>query len=556
MELDATKLLQENPLLLTFWIIGLGYLVGRIRLGPIEFGPTTGVLLMGLLFGHLGFPTSAGGASFGFTIFIFSVGLQAGPSFFGVFMKDGSKYVALSVVSVLTALSLAVALAWFLNLESGLGAGLLAGALTSTPTLAGAEDAIRSGIANLPHGMDAQRAGENLSAAYALTYLFGTAGLIMFVQSFPKMVGLDLAAEARRLDQEPGMRRSPTPKSRDLPVVRAYRVSGTEAVGRRLGDLGVERGHKVVALKIRRGDQILDRDPDLVFEEGDVVSVIAGLQEQRQFQELAGQEVLDPELLNYQVQSIGVIVLSEKFVGRRIRDLGIANVYGCFVVGVGRSGIDLHLQDDVVLQKGDRLQVTGVEAALRTFAEDAGYVEEEVQETDLLTFSLGICGGILLGLVVVKMGQLSIGLGSAGGLMLMGILIGFLSSIHPTFGRVPTAARFLLMELGLTIFMCSVGLRAGSGFAELLVGAGPRLLLAGVVVTLTPVLVSYFFGRFVLKMNPALLFGSIAGAMTSTPSLNVVTQAAKSEVPALGYAGTYTFANVLLTFCGALMMVL
>ncbi len=556
MELDATKLLQENPLLLTFWIIGLGYLVGRIRLGPVEFGPTTGVLLMGLLFGHLGFPTTSGAASFGFTIFIFSVGLQAGPSFFGVFMQDGPKYIALSAVAAATAVSLTLGISTYFDLEVGLGAGLLAGALTSTPTLAGAEDAIRSGLAVLPAGMTQSEAAANVSAAYALTYIFGTAGLIMFVQFFPRMAGIDLAEEARRLGEERGMGKKPNRVSGDVPVVRAYRVSGTEAVGKRLGDIGAERGHKVVALKIRRGERVLDRDPDMVFEDGDIVSVIAGLNEHHEFQQLAGKEVLDPTLLSYQVKSTGVIVLNQKFLGQKIRDLAIATQYGCFVTGVSRAGIELTYQDDLRLQKGDRLQVTGVDAALQQFAEACGYIEEDVEKTDLLTFSLGICGGILLGLVVLKLGQISIGLGSAGGLLMVGILIGFLSSIHPTFGRVPAAARFLLMELGLTIFMCSVGLRAGGGLAEILFNAGPQLVLGGVAVTLLPVLVSYGFGRTVLKMNPALLLGSIAGAMTSTPSLSVITGAAKSEVPALGYAGTYTFANVFLTFSGATLMVI
>lgn len=126
--------------------------------------------------------------------------------------------------------------------------------------------------------------------------------------------------------------------------------------------------------------------------------------------------------------------------------------------------------------------------------------------------------------------------------------------MYPAFGGVPAAARNILMEFGLVMFMAGVGLKAGGGIVEGFMSAGVVLLLGGVVVTLIPVLVGYFFGRGVLKMNPAILLGSIAGAMTSTPSLNVVTSAAKSEIPALGYAGTYTFANVLLTFAGVAMM--
>ena len=174
--------------------------------------------------------------------------------------------------------------------------------------------------------------------------------------------------------------------------------------------------------------------------------------------------------------------------------------------------------------------------------------------TDLVTLSLGLTAGLLAGLVVVKVGGLSIGLGSAGGLLSAGILIGFLRSLNPTFGRVPPAASSVLMDLGLMFFMVGVGIQAGGGVMAALQSVGPVVIAGGICVTLAPPLVGYFVGRKVLKLNPALLLGSITGAMTSTPSLGIVQKAADSSLPALGYAGTYTFANVLLTFAGSFMM--
>jgi putative transport protein len=140
--------------------------------------------------------------------------------------------------------------------------------------------------------------------------------------------------------------------------------------------------------------------------------------------------------------------------------------------------------------------------------------------------------------------------------MLAGILIGYLRNLHPTFGRVPDAALWLLMEFGLLLFMASVGVKAGGGIVAAFKSVGPTLMMVGVLVTVVPVIVAYAFGRFVLKLNPALLLGGITGAMTSTPSLSIVSEAAKSPVPFLGYAGTYTFANVILTFAGTLLMTL
>jgi putative transport protein len=157
---------------------------------------------------------------------------------------------------------------------------------------------------------------------------------------------------------------------------------------------------------------------------------------------------------------------------------------------------------------------------------------------------------------VFKAGAVAIGLGTAGGLLVTGILLGYLSSINPTFGRVPAAARYLLKELGLMLLMASIGLNAGGGIVEGLLNVGPAIVVGALLVATLPIGIGYVVGRKLLHLNPALLLGSLTGAMTSTPALGVVTDAARSSVPAIGYAGTYTFANVLLTFAGSYMMMI
>ena len=269
---------------------------------------------------------------------------------------------------------------------------------------------------------------------------------------------------------------------------------------------------------------------------------------------LLGPEVLDPELLNYNVVTKEIVAINTEVVGRSLGEVNIPGTYGCFVRGLNRASIELPVNASVVINKGDRLHVTGEESRLNELAAKIGRIEAEETQTDLLTFSIGIGLGVLIGMILLKVGVVSIGLGSAGGLLLVGIVLGFLRSMYPTFGGVPPAARNVLMEFGLVLFMAGVGLGAGAGIVEGFKSAGVQLLLGGVVVTLAPVLVAYFVGRKFLKMNPAILLGSITGAMTSTPSLNVVNEAAKSGIPALGYAGTYTFANVLLTFAGTILV--
>ena len=162
--------------------------------------------------------------------------------------------------------------------------------------------------------------------------------------------------------------------------------------------------------------------------------------------------------------------------------------------------------------------------------------------------------GIALGTFSVTIGGISVGLGTAGGLLTTGLLIGYLRSIRPTFGRIPSAARWVFMELGLQMFMAGVGVSAGSGIVETLRSVGPSLVLCGIAVTVGPVVTGWLVGSLVLRMNPALLLGAITGAMTSGAALSIVNSAAKSTVPALGYTGAYAFANVILTLAGTLIV--
>ena len=198
MEIDVYDILQSNDLLLLFTVIGFGYLLGNIKLGVITIGSTIGVLVASLIFGHYGMEISAAVGTFGFALFIFSVGLDAGPSFFSSFREDGTKYIVLAVIVAISGFSVAWTLSKILQLETGYDAGLLAGALTSTPTLVGAVDAVRSGFAHIPEGVTAEQVIDNISIGCALTYLVGSVTIILIVTFIPKMLNLNLEKEAQK----------------------------------------------------------------------------------------------------------------------------------------------------------------------------------------------------------------------------------------------------------------------------------------------------------------------------------------------------------------------
>ena len=559
MEVDVYALFKSTPALVVFVVIGLGYFLGKLNLRGFELGPTGGVLLVGLLFGHFGFEGVPLVGVIGFTIFIYSVGLQAGPRFFNVLREDGVKYISLALIVAVSSVLMLWMLTTLFRLDNSLGAGILAGALTSTPTLVGAQNAIDVGIARLAEGITAEEALQNISIGYAITYVFGTVGLILIVKFAPTILRVDLAKEAKRYAKEKGYQESDKRSTDRLPIVRGYEIEeGADFLGKSRAELEARRDLMMAVLRLKRGSKIVKLAPADQLAVGDQLAIMASPDVHATLREHPGLKmgILDPELLQSSVTSADVIVTKDTAVGRPISDLRAPEEYGCFVTHVRRTQVQLSAEGSTMLQKGDVVTLAGNTEQLEDLADLIGEIERDVVETDLVSFALGIAGGLMIGQISFKFGAIAVGIGSAGGLLLMGILMGFLRSLSPTFGRVPPAARFVLMELGLMFFMVNVGLTAGGGVVDALLEVGPVVIISGIAILITPLVLGYLFGIFVLKLNPAVLLGALTGAMTSTPALTAVQEAAKSSMPALGYAGTYAFANVLLTVAGTIIMTL
>ena len=554
MEIDLLSLFESNSSLTAFATIGLGFLIGRFKVAGAPLGSTAGVLLTGLVLGHLGLVSNARAGDIGFAIFMYSVGLSAGPRFFGVLRGSTLKYISLALVAAGSSLFLARFLSQVWEFDSSLSAGLVAGALTSTPTLAAAQTAVQDGIASLPPGVGPDAAVENIAVAYALTYVFGMVGLILFVGVMPKLFRVDLHREAMQAAHGLGILPNGGRAAPAAPIIQAYAVENEAMIGRSLRELDLGVKHRILVARIKRGDELIDPDAASTLQPGDLVSLLAPFEVQQRLPEMFGPRVQDKDLLESKIEVAEVVVNRADAANKTLGELGLLGDRGLWTSRLTRSQIDMPLNRETAIQRGDILFLIGLHGPLQRAAQEVGVIEAEVQETDLPTFALGIVVGFLLGEVNVRFGNAVLTLGTAGGLLISGILLGYLRSINPTFGRVPTAARLVMQELGLLFFMASVGLRAGSSIVAALLSVGPTLVAAGAVLTLVTPLVTYALGSFVLKMNPAILIGAVCGAMTSTPALAIVTKRAGSEVPALGYAGAYPFANIVLTFVGTIIM--
>ena len=312
----------------------------------------------------------------------------------------------------------------------------------------------------------------------------------------------------------------------------------------------------LIVERIKRDGELIEPSPELVIERGDKVALVGFPSSHAKADTDRAAEVYDPDLLEFRMDDARVVVTDPKMLGKSLGDLELETRYGCLINGITRAQLELPLDRGLTLERGDVLEVSGERNRLRKFATKIGIIEHESDISDLMTFSYFFLGGLILGQFSLLFGDLRVTLGNAGGLLLAGILMGFFRARNPMFGYIPQAAINVLKDLGLNIFMVSVGLAAGGDILEAMQESGLAVLLGGACIMLVPLTIGYLWGALVLKMNPILLMGALTGAMTSTPALKTLNEMSGNAVPALGYAGTYTFANVFLTLGGASIIML
>jgi len=554
--INVASLLNGNYILLLFVVVALGLCLGKIRLGSVQLGNSIGVLVVSLLLGQQHFSINTEALNLGFMLFIFCVGVEAGPNFFSIFFRDGKNYFMLALVMVGSAMLLALGLGRFFGWDIGLTAGMLAGSMTSTPVLVGAGDTLRNTMGgNNLLGSEL----DNLSLGYALTYLIGLVSLIFGARYLPKLQHQDLPTSAQQIARERGLD-TDSKRKVYLPVIRAYRV-GQELVawadGKNLRELGIYRQTGCYIERIRRNGILATPDGDAVLQVGDEISLVgypdAHSRLDPSFRN--GKEVFDRDLLDMRIVTEEVVVKNNHAVGKRLSQLNLTD-QGCFLNRVIRSQIEMPIDDSIVLNKGDVLQVSGDAKRVKSVAERIGFISVHSQLTDLLAFCAFFIVGLMIGLITFQFKNFSFGIGNAAGLLFAGIMLGFLRANHPTFGYIPQGALNMVKEFGLMVFMAGVGLSAGAGINNGLGAVGGQMLLSGLIVSLVPVVICFIFGAYVLRMNRALLFGAIMGARTCAPAMEIISDTARSNIPALGYAGTYAIANVLLTLAGTLIVII
>ena len=553
--------LHKYPELAVFLVVGLGYWVGAFKVKGFGLGPVTGSLIVGLVLGSfVAIPVSATAKSLLFLLFLFSIGYSVGPRFFAAMKGDGLRWAALGVTVTVSGLAISYAVAKVLNLDPGMAAGLLSGGLTQSATIGTASEAIRA----LPlSAAEQDRLIANVAVADAVCYVFGALGVIVFCsQLAPKLLGIDLKAEAVKVEDELGIDRAKAGvASAWRPFeMRAYRLEpGVKVIGQTVQKAeAMVPDARLFIERIRRGVGIIAPTPETVLQEGDVV-VASGRREVLvgTLGQSAASEVEDRELLDLPIASYDIFVTSKDVVGRPLGDLvkTIGEVRGVFLREIVRAGIKVPVGPGTILERGDVLRVMGPEPAVLRAEKVLGRTVFPSETTDFVALGLAIVVGSLAGiLLVLPVGAMRIAIGTSVGTLLAGLVVGYLHSVRPLFGRIPEGAVSLMTSLGLASFVAMVGIGAGPHFVGALREAGVSLFLGGVAVTLVPMFVGLYFGRYVLKLNPVLLLGGLAGAQTMTAAMAAVQERSASPVAVLGYSGTVAIGHILLTTWGTVIV--
>jgi len=555
----TTHTLQQNPELAIFLTLAIGYWVGSIKLGSFSLGAVTGTLLAGVLIGQIGIEISPQIKSIFFIMFLFAVGFGVGPQFFRGIASDGMPQALFAVlISGLCLASVYVA-ALIAGYGPGLAAGLLAGSQTISASIGLATDAI-SRLDKPAEEIQAQL--DLIPVAYAVTYLFGTIGagwIIAFLG--PKLLRVDMAKECARFEKEmsAGTPDDGLHSAWDQYVLRAFELTKPGVVaGKTVAEAEQLPGERLFLENLRRGGQVIPFDQDTVLEVGDIVAV-SGKHETLVEWSNHATEVADRELLSIPVESVDVFITSKEANGKKLIDLAKDEATrGIYVTRIrrGSMGVDIPVFAQTELHRGDIVSITGTRKHTEHAAERFGYADRPTSVTDMVMVGAGIVLGGLLGAIVVPVEGVPITLSTAGGALIAGLLLGWIRSFTPKVGGVPSATLWFMNSVGLNVFIAVVGITAGPTFISGLQTVGIEIFLWGLFATSIPMILAPLIGKYLFRFDPVINLGACGGARTSTASVAMVAEVAKSNAPMLGYTVPYAVSNTLLTLWGLVIVLL
>lgn len=543
-----------QPVVALFISLALGYLIGKIRVGPVQVGGVCGTLFVALALGQFGVTISPDLKNVAFALFIYALGFTAGPQFFNN-IRGGLRYGVLSFVEVATVLALVAVAVLLFNLDAGTASGLFAGAATESAVLGTASDAI-SRLA-LP-AAEISRLQANMATAYSVTYLFGLVAIVVFTtQIAPLLLGIDLRKEATALAQQLGAEGDNGTENGVPEIVsRAFRAGPVS--GSTVGAFESSVNGVVTIEQVGRSSGFIKATPETQIEPDDVVLIIGRRRSVIAVSERFGAEVPMPAGDNVPLVERQVVLVRREVTGLRIRDLrrlaSDEQRRGVFISRVRRLGQSIPALPGTVLEQGDILTLYGSEDAITRAATELGHMLPTTSATDFVMLGLGVVAGLLLGELAIQVGPLNLTLGTGGGALISGLVFGWVHMHRPLLGAIPPAAAEFMKDFGLATFIAAIGLSVGPDALALLKQYGLMLPVLSILVSAVPGLISLYIGHHLLKIEAPILLGAIAGQHCSTPSISALVSLAGNSTPVIGYTVTYAISNVLLPLMGPVVV--
>jgi len=554
-------ILRRYPELALFLTLAVGFSIGRLKIGGCSVGAVTGVLLTGLVVGQLDIPISPAIKSVFFLFFLFAVGYGVGPQFFQGLKSEGIRQALFATLVCLACLGTAYLTARLLRLGAGYGAGVFGGACTISSVLGVATDAIRQ----LGGSPAARQTDINaMSIAFAITYIFGTAGVSAFLALLgPKILGVDLAAECKALESAMGGD-EPDPSFHSAYheiSVRAYRVTNPAFAEITVAEFESRfPNERLFIERLRQNNKILETTLWTKIRRNDILAVASRTETLITDANLFGVEVSDPALLDYPSETLEVMVTHKQIVGKTLGEFAEMRQdqrsRGVFVRALARGGHELPFNTGTKISRGDVLRISGSQRDVERAAKSIGYPIRPSNVSDVTLIGVGIFFGAIVGLLSIRVGEIPVSLSTSGGTLLAGLIFGWLRSVHPNIGNIPGAALWVFNNVGLSMFAAVVAIQAGPQFIQGLRDDGVTLFLAGVIVAIVPMLIALLMGKHLFRMHPGILLGACAGARASSVALSVIQDAANSRVPALGFTVCFAISNTLLTIGGVVIVLL
>lgn len=554
------EMLREHQELAIFLTLAGGYWIGAKKFGSFSLGAVTGTLLVGILIGQIGIDISPQIKSIFFIMFLFAIGFGVGPEFVRGIASNGLPQALFAVVVCALSLACVYIAAIVAGYGPGLAAGLLAGSQTISASIGLATDAIsRSGMS----AEEVTQQTDLIPVAYAISYIFGTVGtgwILVFLG--PKLLRIDLAVECARYEREmsSGEPESGMASAWHQHEIRAYCIhGGGKVAGKTVRDAeALADGERLFIERLRSAGTLVEFDDTTVLKPGDVVAV-SGRREALVHLSHAADEVEDRELIDIPIETVEVLVTKKSVNGSKLIDLaGEPFARGVYLNSIrrGSNAVNIPILPQAQLHRGDIIRISGTKVHTDRVVAALGYADRPVTVTNMVLVGLGILLGGLIGSVVIPAEGIPITLGTSGGALVAGILLGWYRTVNPMIGNVPQPTLWFMNSVGLNVFIAVVGITAGPTFIAGLQQAGFALFFWGVFATAGPMILAPLVGKYLFRFDPAINLGCCGGARTSTAAAAMLAEQAKSDIPMLGYTVPYAVGNTLLTLWGMVIVLL